>query len=56
MMDLEVEELLVKIAQLMYRNDGRSQIRVNGTFSDDFLVQAGLHQGSVLSLCYLSKT
>ena len=36
--------------QLMYRNV-RSRVKVNGTFSDDFLVQVGLHQASVL--CYL---
>ena len=34
--------------QLLYRNGG-SRVRVNGTFSDDFLVQVGLHQGSLLS-------
>ena len=27
-----------------------SPVRVNGTFSDDFLVNVGLHQGSVLTL------
>ena len=32
----------------MYRNT-RSHVTVNGTFSHDFLVQVGLHQGSVLS-------
>ena len=26
-----------------------SRVGVNGTFSDDFLVQVGLHQGSILS-------
>ena len=43
-----VEERLVKIIQLMYRNT-RSHIKINGTFSDDFLVQVGIHEGSVLS-------
>ena len=33
----------------LFRN-ARSRVRVNGTFNDDFLVQVGLHQGSVLSL------
>ena len=47
-MKLGVEEWLVKIVQSMYRS-ARSHFRVNGTFSDDFLVQLGLHQGSVLS-------
>ena len=32
----------------MYRN-ARSRVSVDGTFSDDFLVQVELHQGSVLS-------
>ena len=40
------KESLIKIVQSMYRN-ARSQVRVNGTFSDDFLVQGGLHQGSI---------
>ena len=31
----------------MFRIAG-SQLRVNGTFSNNFLVWAGLHQGSVL--------
>ena len=43
-----VEERLVKIIQLMYRNT-RSHIKISGTFSDDFLVQVGIHEGSVLS-------
>ena len=43
-----VEEWLVKIVQSMFRN-ARSHIRVNGTFSNDFQVRVGLHQGSVLS-------
>ena len=37
------KEWLVKIA--FYRN-ARSCVRVSGTFSDDFLVQVGLHQDS----------
>ena len=45
---LGVEDRLVKIIQSMYRNT-RNHVGVNGTFSDDFLVQVGLHQGSVLS-------
>ena len=32
----------------MYRN-ARSRVSVDRTFSDDFLVQVELHQGSVLS-------
>ena len=41
------KEWLVKIVQSMYSN-ARSRVRVSGSFSDDFLVQVGLHQGSVL--------
>ena len=50
---LGVEEGLVKIVQSMYRN---IQIRVIVKWSCtyDFLVQVGLHQGSLLILCYLS--
>ena len=45
---LGLEEWLVKIVQSMHMN-AQSHVRVNGTFSADFLVQFGLHQGSVLS-------
>ena len=36
---------LVKIAQSIY-GIARSFIKVNGTFSEDFLVHVALHQGS----------
>ena len=42
---LGVKEWLAKIIQLMRRN-ARNCVRVNGTFSDDFLIQVGLHQDS----------
>ena len=45
---LGIEKWLVKTVQSMYRNT-RSRARVDGAFSDDFLVQVGLHQASVLS-------
>ena len=45
---LGVEEWFNKIVQSMYRN-ARSRVRTDGVFRDDFLVQVGLHQGSVLS-------
>ena len=45
---LGVEEWLIRVVQSMYRNT-KSQVRINSTFSDDFLVKVGLHQGSVLS-------
>jgi hypothetical protein len=46
---LGVEEWAVKISQAMYTN-GRSLVRVNGQYSEQFLVGVGVHQGSVLSL------
>lgn len=39
------EKWLVKILQSMYRSDRRA----NATFSNNFLVQVGLHQCQVLS-------
>ena len=45
---LGVEEWLTKVIQSMYRTV-RSRVRTNGVFSEDFLVQVGLHQGTVLS-------
>ena len=45
---LDVEERLVKIVQSMYSN-ARSPVRVIKIFDEDFLVQVGLSQGSVLS-------
>ena len=45
---LGVDEWLVNIVQSMYRN-AESHARVNGTYNNDFLVQVGLHEGSVLS-------
>ena len=48
MRKLGVEEWIVRVVQAMYAN-ARSRVRVNGTFSDDFEVKVGVHQGSVLS-------
>ena len=45
MRKLRVEEWLVKI---VLGWNAYSCVRVNGTFSGDFLVRVGLHQGSVL--------
>ena len=45
---LGVEECFIKTVQSMYF-DARSRVRFNLTFIDDFLVQVGFHQGSVLS-------
>ena len=43
-----MKRVVVKIVQLMFGNV-LSCVTVNGNFSDNFLVQVGLHQDSVLS-------
>ena len=48
MRKLGIEEWLVKLVQAMYSNV-KSQVRVNGTYSEPFEVKVGVHQGSVLS-------
>ena len=45
---------LVKIVQSMYRN-ALSSVRFNQVVSDDFLVQVGLHKGSVLTVTSATK-
>ena len=45
---LGVPEWTVVIVQAMY-NDAKSKVRVNGSYSDEFEVKVGVHQGSVLS-------
>ena len=45
---LGVEEWLVRVVKSLYEN-ARSRVRVNDTFSDEFEVKVGVHQGSVLS-------
>ena len=42
------EEWIVRFVQAMYNNT-RSRVRVNNTYSDEFGVKVGVHQGSVLS-------
>ena len=42
-----VPEWLVKVVQAMYV-DARSRTRVNSSFSEEFEVKVGVHQGSVL--------
>ena len=51
MKSLGVEEWLVEIVESMYRN-AQIRVRVNGAFSDDFLIHAGLHQSSMLSCLF----
>ena len=48
MRKLGVEEWIVRFVQAMYNNT-RSRVRVNNTYSDEFGVKVGVHQGSVLS-------
>ena len=43
-MKLGVEEGFAKFEYLIYRND-RIQVKVKGSFSNNFLSQRGLHQG-----------
>ncbi|MCP3657197.1 MAG: hypothetical protein GY766_20280 [Herbaspirillum sp.] len=45
---LGVEEWLVRAVQAMYRG-ATSKVRVNNEYSEEFSVQVGVHQGSVLS-------
>ena len=43
-----VPERIAAIVQPMY-NDAKSKVKVNGSYSDEFEVKIGVHQGSVLS-------
>ena len=43
-----VPEWIAVIVQPMY-NDAKSKVKVNGSYSDEFEVKIGVHQGSVLS-------
>ena len=47
MRKLGIEEWIVRFVQAMYNNT-RSRVRVNNTYSDEFGVKVGVHQGSVL--------
>ena len=46
---LKVEEWLIKIVKATYEN-ARRQVRINDTYSDEFEVKVGVHQGSFHSL------
>ena len=48
-----MRKLGVNFVQAMYNNT-RSKVRVNNTYSDEFGVNVGVHQGSVLSSLFLS--
>ena len=43
-----IEELAIRIIKGMYMN-ARSRFRVNGQYSQEFGIEVGVHQGSVLS-------
>ena len=45
---LGVEEWIVRLVQVMYRNAG-SRVHVGEGYSEEFEVKVGVHQGSVLS-------
>ena len=46
MRKLGIEEWIVRFVEAMYNN---TRSRVNNTYSDEFGVEVGVHQGSVLS-------
>ncbi|KAI8498339.1 hypothetical protein Bbelb_242830 [Branchiostoma belcheri] len=48
MRKLGVEEWVIRVVQAMYRH-AASCVRVNGSYSSEFEVKVGVHQGSVLS-------
>ena len=43
-----VDEWIIRVVQAMYHN-ARSRVRVDNSFSDEFDVNVGVHQGTVLS-------
>ena len=43
-----MEEWLVRLVQSMY-SGAKSRVRVDNTYSEEFSVKVGVHQGSVLS-------
>ena len=48
MRKLGIDEWIVSVVKSMYENV-RSRVRINGSFSEEFEVKVGVHQGSVLS-------
>ena len=51
MRKLGAEEWAIRVVQGMYK-DAQSRVRMNGKYSNDFNVNVGVHQGSVLVLFY----
>jgi hypothetical protein len=48
MRSLGTEEWIIRVTQAMYEH-ARSAVRVNNSYSEEFEVKVGVHQGSVLS-------
>ena len=48
MRKLAVDEWIINVVQAMYSNS-RSRVRINDSFSEEFPIKVGVHQGSVLS-------
>ena len=48
MRSLGIDEWIVRLVQAMYSN-ARSRVRVGDSYSEEFEVTVGVHQGSVLS-------
>ena len=48
MRKLGIDEWIIKLVQSMYAN-ARSSVRVNNSYTDEFGVNVGVHQGSVRS-------
>ena len=48
MRTLGVEDWLIRVVQVMYQ-DVKSKVRVEGSYSEEFPVEVGVHQGSILS-------
>ena len=46
--EVGLEEWIVQVVKVIYEN-AKSTVNINGTIGDPFLVNVGVHQGSVLS-------
>ena len=46
--EVGIQEWIVCVVQIMYQN-ARSCVRINNLYSDVFIVQVGVHRGSILS-------